>query len=54
MGSEGVAPQSFIFALDGVECSTSRSGNITAEKRAHGTQWIGDWVGPRASLDSVE
>jgi len=26
---------------------------LTARERAHGTHWIGGWVGPRSSLDMV-
>jgi hypothetical protein len=36
------------------EWSASRPGRFTLEGRAHGTQWIGGWVGPRAGLDDVE
>jgi hypothetical protein len=40
-------------ALDGGEWSASRPGLFTARERAHGTNWIGGWVGPRAVPDAV-
>jgi hypothetical protein len=40
-------------ALDGGEWSASRPGRFTPRERAPGTHWIGDWVGPRASLDAL-
>jgi hypothetical protein len=27
---------------------------VSGELHAHGTRWIGGWVGPRAGLDAVE
>jgi len=30
-----------------------RPGRFTPEDMASGTNWIGDWVGPRAGLDAV-
>jgi len=39
-------------ALDGVECSTSRSGRFTTREGAPVTQRIGDWVGLRSHLDA--
>jgi hypothetical protein len=33
--------------------SVSRPGRITSGWRNHDTDWIGAWVGPRASLDMV-
>jgi hypothetical protein len=41
-------------ALAGGEWSASRLGRFTSAERAPGTHWIGDWVGPRASLDDVK
>jgi hypothetical protein len=41
-------------ALVGGEWTASRPGRFTPELRATGTQWIGDWVGPRVGLDDVE
>jgi hypothetical protein len=41
-------------ALAGGEWSDSHPGRFTPGKRAPGTHWIGDWVGPRAGLDDVE
>jgi hypothetical protein len=40
-------------ALDGGEWSASQPGHFNRRERAHGTHWIGDWVGPRAVLDTV-
>jgi hypothetical protein len=34
--------------------SASRPGRFTSGERAPGTHCIGDWVGPRAGLDTVE
>jgi hypothetical protein len=36
------------------EWSASRHGCFTPWERAHGTHWIGGWVGPRAGLDDME
>jgi hypothetical protein len=41
-------------ALVGGEWSVSRPVRFTPGERAHGTPWIGGWVGPRAGLDDVE
>jgi len=40
-------------ALDGGEWSASRPGRFTPRERAPCTNWIGGWVGSRASLDAV-
>jgi hypothetical protein len=53
----GVDVQIHIFltsALAGSEWSASRPGRLTPGERAHGTHWIGGWVGPRAGLDDVK
>jgi hypothetical protein len=42
------------LGLGGGEWSVSHPGRFTPKERAHGTQWIGDWVGPRAGSDAVE
>jgi hypothetical protein len=44
---------SLTLALDGGEWSASRPGHFAARERAPGTHWIGDWLGPRAGLDTV-
>jgi hypothetical protein len=44
---------SLTSALDGGERSASRPGSSTPRERAHGTHWIGGWVGHRAGLDAV-
>jgi hypothetical protein len=41
-------------ALVGGEWTASRPGRFTPGERAPGTHFIGDWVGPRTSLDTVE
>jgi hypothetical protein len=41
-------------ALVGGKWSASRPGRFNPGERAHGTHWIGGWVGPRAGLDDVE
>jgi hypothetical protein len=53
-GSGCIAPQFLTSALDGGEWSASRPGRFTPGERAHGTHWIGGWVGPRAGLDAAE
>jgi len=40
-------------ALDGGEWSTSCLSYFTSRERALGTQWIGSWMGPTASLGMV-
>jgi hypothetical protein len=44
---------SLTLALEGGEWSASRPGRFTPRERAHGTHWIGGWVGLRAILDVV-
>jgi len=39
--------------LDGGEQSTLRPGRSNPRERASGTNWIGVWVGPKASLDAA-
>jgi hypothetical protein len=43
-----------ISALAGGERSATRPGCFTPGAIAHGTHWIGGWVGLRACLDDVE
>jgi hypothetical protein len=53
----GVDVETHIFlasALAGDEWSASRPGRFTSAEGAHGTHWIGGWMGSRASLDGVE
>jgi hypothetical protein len=40
-------------ALDGGEWSTLHTSYFAPGERAPDTHWIGDWVGPRATLDMV-
>jgi hypothetical protein len=44
---------SLTSALDGGEWSASHPGHLTPRETAPDTHWVGDWVGPRASLDMV-
>jgi hypothetical protein len=53
-GSGIVAPPFLTSALDEGDWSASCPGHFTLRERAPGTQWKGGWVGPRASLDTVE
>jgi hypothetical protein len=41
------------LGLDGDEWSASLSDRFAPRERAHGTHFIGGWVGPRAILDMV-
>jgi len=52
--SEGITPCILTSVPDGGEWSGSRLGRSTLGYRDPGTNWIGGWVGPRASLDVVE
>jgi hypothetical protein len=40
-------------ALVGGGWSDSRQGRFSPGESAHGTYWIGGWVGPRTGLDEV-
>jgi hypothetical protein len=53
-GSGGIALPFLTLAIDGGEWSASRPDRFTPRERAPGIHWIGDWVGPRASLAAVE
>jgi hypothetical protein len=44
----------FIPALVGGEWSVSRPDRFKSGETASGIQWIGGWVGSRASLDDME
>jgi hypothetical protein len=44
---------SLISLLDGGEWSASRFSRFNPKEKDPGTHWIGDWVGPSASLDTV-
>jgi hypothetical protein len=44
---------SLTVALDEGEWSASCPSHFTSNERAPGTQCIGGWLGPRASLDAV-
>jgi hypothetical protein len=47
--------QAFLISeLDAGEWLASRLGRFALGKRGPGILYIGDWVGPRASLDIVE
>jgi hypothetical protein len=49
-----MAPPLLDSALDEGEWSVSCPGFFTPEVGAPGIYWVGDWVGPRAGLDSVK
>jgi hypothetical protein len=51
--SGGIAPCTLISTLDRGGWSASHPGCFTPREIAPGTHWIGGWVGPRASLDTV-
>jgi hypothetical protein len=53
-GIGGIVPQFLTSALDGGEGSVSLPGRFIPRERAHGTHWIGGWVGPRAVLDAAK
>jgi len=50
MGSEGITPHIFNF---GTRMMSFTSRSFYSQRSSTGTDWIGDWVGPRASLDLV-
>jgi hypothetical protein len=52
--SGSIAPPFFNSELDGGKLSASRSSRFTPGEGATGTNCIGGWVGPKASLDFVE
>jgi hypothetical protein len=45
---------SWTSALEVDKWSASRPGRFTPGERAPGTHWVGSWVGPKASLETVE
>jgi len=45
---------SLTLVPDGGKWLASRPCRFILEEKARGTHWIGSWVGPRTSLDSVE
>jgi len=48
-----IASRILELALDEGKWSASRPGRFAPRERAHGTRWIGGWVGPRSGLDTV-
>jgi hypothetical protein len=53
-GGSGVIASRFLTsALDGAEWSISRHGRLISWERDPGTNWIGDWMGPKAGLGAV-
>jgi hypothetical protein len=53
-GSGSIAPSFLTLALDVGDWSASHPGGFTPWGRAPAAHWIGVWVGPKASLDSVQ
>jgi hypothetical protein len=54
MGGSGCIARPFLtLALDGGEWSASRPCRFTSGETAPCTHRIGDWVGPRAGLDTT-
>jgi hypothetical protein len=53
-GGGGIAPSFFTLAPVGSEWSPSHASHFTPCKRANGMHWIGDWVGTRAGLNTVD
>jgi hypothetical protein len=53
-GSGGIAPPFLTSTLVGSEWSASCPSACTPGETAPVTHWIGGWLGPRASLDTVE
>jgi hypothetical protein len=51
--SGGTAPSFWTLTLDGGGQFHALTA-IPPGERAHGTHWIGGWVGPRVSLGSVD
>jgi hypothetical protein len=52
--SGGISPHILLTSvLDGGEWSALCRGRFTPRERAHGTHWIGGWVGPRAVLEGM-
>jgi hypothetical protein len=43
-----------VVALPEMKVLVSRPSRFTPAERAHGTQWVGDCMGPREGLDAVE
>jgi hypothetical protein len=54
LGSGGIAPPFFTFALDGGDWSNSRPGHFTPEEIVTSTHWIGGWLSFSGGLDIVE
>jgi len=52
-GSGGIAPHIIDFGTRSDEWSGSCPSCFNPRERVPGTDWIGGWVGPRASLDVV-
>jgi hypothetical protein len=50
---EVYSTHSLTSSLDGGEWSALCPSRFTPKEKAHGTYWIGSWVGTRAVLDAV-
>jgi hypothetical protein len=53
-GGWGIVPLFLTSALDWSEWSASHPRHFTPRETAPCTHWVGGWVGPRASLDTME
>jgi hypothetical protein len=52
--SGGIGPPFLTLAVDRGERSASHPGHFTPGEIAHDIHWMGEWVGTRAGLDTVE
>jgi hypothetical protein len=49
-----MAPPFITSALDGDEWLAPRFSGFTLGEISPGTNWTGDWMGPRACLEAIE
>jgi hypothetical protein len=53
-GGTSIAPFCLTSAVDGGERPALRPCRFISGERAHGTHWIGGWVGSRVRLEAVK
>jgi hypothetical protein len=53
-GSGSIAPSFLRLVLDAGDWSASHPGGFTPRGRALPDRWIGGWLGPKVSLNSVQ